>query len=220
MNFNDCKTVIELAKKNSSKKMGDLKIKNLKFLDRGPYSLSISGGEILCLSGVSGAGKSVILRAIADLDIHEGEIFLNNINLDDFSGPEWRRRVMYVPAESQWWRETVREHLNELPDTEFLNQFGFDNDVLDWEIGRLSSGEKQKLALLRAFLLKPEALLLDEPTSSLDKGSVKKVEALIDKYVKNNRAATIWVSHDQDQINRASDSHFEIQAGGNMRQLK
>jgi ABC-type iron transport system FetAB ATPase subunit len=127
---------------------------------------------------------------------------------------------MYVPAESQWWRETVREHLNELPDTEFLNQFGFDNDVLDWEIGRLSSGEKQKLALLRAFLLKPEALLLDEPTSSLDKGSVKKVEALIDKYVKNNRAATIWVSHDQDQINRASDSHFEIQAGGNMRQLK
>ena len=199
--------------------MNELIVKNLRVLERGPYEINIKSGEIAAISGNSGVGKSIFLRALADLERHNGEVILNGKNYQEFSGPEWRQKVMYLPAESQWWKETVKEHLLEIPREEMLNQYGFDGGVLNWTINRLSSGEKQRLAIIRMLLHQPAILLLDEPTASLDQNNVKKIEKAISSYLHDSKAAAIWISHDPVQIKRIASSHYEILEGGKVKQI-
>ena len=163
-----------------------------------PVVLDIFAGETIALHGPSGAGKSLLLRAIADLDPNEGEAFLNGQPRSAFKAPDWRRAVALVPAESHWWADTVRPH-TEHWDLGLLQALGFDAAVLDWETRRLSSGERQRLALLRTLALRPEVLLLDEVTANLDDSNTEHVEALIRDYQRDTGAAVLWVSHDPDQ---------------------
>ncbi|MGM0598200.1 MAG: ABC transporter ATP-binding protein [Candidatus Rifleibacteriota bacterium] len=199
--------------------MNELIVKNLQVLELGPYDIKVKSGEIAAVSGSSGVGKSIFLRAVADLERHNGEVILDGKNYQEFSGPEWRRQVMYLPSESQWWKETVIEHLLKTPDEALLNQYGFETDVLNWSINRLSSGEKQRLAIIRMLLHQPSLLLLDEPTASLDQDNVKRIEKAISSYLEDSKAAAIWISHDPQQIERIASSHFEILAGGKIRQI-
>ena len=76
----------------------------------GPADFSLRGGEIIAVRGPSGSGKSLMLRAIADLDPAEGEVSLDGTKRARIPAPEWRRRVAFVPAESGWWDDRVREH--------------------------------------------------------------------------------------------------------------
>jgi ABC-type iron transport system FetAB ATPase subunit len=203
-----------------AEKMENLRIDNLCFHGRGPYSFSLLTGQIIAVSGASGAGKSLLLRAIADLEPHQGAMTLDGENYLNFSGPEWRCRAMYLPAEAQWWKETVREHLIAEPGREELELFGFGVETLDWEISRLSSGEKQRLAILRMLQRRPQILLLDEPTASLDQQNIAKIETMLQNYVLREKAAAVWVSHDPLQIERVADRHFEILAGGELRTIR
>lgn len=175
-------------------------------------SLGVSPGTCVTLSGPSGSGKSLLLRSIADLDPHEGEVSLNGEASQQMPAPLWRRRVMLVPAESQWWYETVGEHFPEGVSVDFA-ALGFSSDVVNWDVERLSTGEKQRLGLLRALSFEPEALLLDEPTSALDNENRLAVEALIAAYRQKHHAPVIWVSHDHDQIDRISSRHLTIDDG-------
>ena len=68
----------------------------------GPIDLRLAGGECLVLSGPSGAGKSRLLRAIADLDVHEGRVYCQGTAAGDLIPSEWRRRVGMLAADSQW----------------------------------------------------------------------------------------------------------------------
>jgi ABC-type iron transport system FetAB ATPase subunit len=199
--------------------MNELIVKNLRVLKRGPYELKIKSGEIAAISGSSGVGKSIFLRALADLERHNGEVILDGRNYQEFSGPEWRQKVMYLPAESQWWKETVKEHFFTTPHDSLLDQYGFKPEVLDWSINRLSSGEKQRLAIIRVLLHQPSLLLLDEPTASLDQENVKRIEKAIASYLKESNAGAIWISHDPAQIKRIASTHFEILEGGKVRQV-
>ena len=65
------------------------------------------------MKGPSGAGKTLLLRAIADLDPNQGLVSLEGRDRSTIPGPEWRRLVGYVPAEPGWWAETVGEHFGE-----------------------------------------------------------------------------------------------------------
>jgi ABC-type sugar transport system ATPase subunit len=67
--------------------------------------LAVSAGEIVTLRGASGSGKTLLLRAIADLDPHGGEVWLDGLERSAMTGPEWRRRVRFVAAEAAWWAE-------------------------------------------------------------------------------------------------------------------
>jgi ABC-type iron transport system FetAB ATPase subunit len=177
--------------------------------------LVIQPGETVCLSGPSGSGKSLLLRAIADLIPHQGRVLLGGEACEEMPAHLWRRRVGFLPAESQWWADRVGEHFEQVEAGE-LQALDFGMEVLDWQLSRCSTGEKQRLAILRLLSQRPEALLLDEPTASLDPDSTSRVEALVDRYRNQQQAPVLWVSHDQCQIARVADRRLVI----NGRQLE
>jgi len=186
-----------------------LHIKSLRFVNRGPFHLSIENGECVCLTGPSGIGKTLLLRSIVDLDCHDGQVYLNDLDRQSIDAPTWRRRVGMLPAESQWWFDTVGEHFSEINE-EWLERLGFKEETMGWTVSRLSTGERQRLALLRLLGNRPEALLLDEPTASLDVANVGEVENMINEYRRDNDVAVLWVTHDPNQAKRVADRRFEI----------
>jgi putative ABC transport system ATP-binding protein len=90
--------------------MPELTITSFKTGDLGPLELAIAAGECLALTAASGAGKTRLLRAIADLDPHAGDACLDGCACSSMPAPEWRRRVGFLPAEPRWWCATVGEH--------------------------------------------------------------------------------------------------------------
>lgn len=117
-------------------------------------------------------------------------------------------------AESCWWFDTVGDHFEFLENINDINgwltQLDFNPDVMNWQVNRLSTGEKQRLAIIRLLANRPRALLLDEPTASLDKKNIEKVEDLLTGYRKENNAPTIWVSHDPEQEKRIASRRYRI----------
>ena len=183
----------------------------------GPYSLRIAAGECVSLSGPSGSGKSLLLRAIADLDPHDGHVLLDDTQSENIPAPQWRQKVCLLPADSQWWFDDVGPHFTVNPSDEtcpYLKPLGFDETTYSWQISRLSTGEKQRLALARVLMNQPEVLLLDEPTASLDPSSTHAVEELVANYQQKTGAAVLWVSHDAEQTARVSNRHYKLNASG------
>ncbi|MCG6864760.1 MAG: ATP-binding cassette domain-containing protein [Thiogranum sp.] len=176
-------------------------------------SFRLSEGELACLSGPSGSGKTQLLRALVDLDPSEGSVKLLGVRRESLPPQQWRRRVAFLPAESRWWAATVAEHFA-VVHAEQLRRLGFDEDVGGWRVERLSSGEKQRLALLRLLANRPEVLLLDEPTANLDAENIERVEELVTDYVSTQRASCLWVSHDKRQITRLCERCLEMADAG------
>ena len=190
-----------------------LDVTGLRMDGVGPIDLSVDGGECLVLSGPSGAGKSRVLRAIADLDVHEGSIACEGVAAEDLPPAEWRRRVGLLAAESEWWRDRVAEHFEALPCPDALAALELAPKVLEAPVARLSSGEQQRLALLRLLANRPRVLLLDEPTANLDPDNVARVERLVADYAADEGAAVIWVSHDPQQRARVGDRQLRLADG-------
>lgn len=167
-----------------------------------PISFTLSPGELVGLSGPSGCGKTQLLRALVDLDVNSGDVSLDNSSRDRMAPTEWRTRVGLLPAESRWWEATVGEHFPMIDEPAF-ERLGFAADeVAGWKVERLSSGEKQRLALLRLLANRPQVLLLDEPTANLDEDNTHRVESLVADYLQDHQAACLWVSHDRAQAER------------------
>ncbi len=177
-----------------------------------PATLSVEAGQRVLISGESGSGKTLLLRAIADLDPHVGELRLEGVPSQDMAATRWRAQVCYVPSESQWWDERVADHFS-APAPELLQALGFPVEVSGWAVRRLSSGERQRLAMARTLALRPRVLLLDEPTANLDPGNTERVERLVCDYCKKENAAVLWVSHDPEQRRRLAQRHWVIEAG-------
>ena len=179
----------------------------------GPIDLTVGAGECVCIRGASGSGKSLLLRAIADLDLHQGEARLDARACAVTPAPQWRRQVALVMAEGQWWAETVRAHFADGCDPAWLDRLGLPSAALDWEVARCSTGERQRLALLRTLMRQPAALLLDEPTGNLDEDSTARVESLLGDYRREHAAALLWVSHDPRQAARVAQRRFVLEDG-------
>lgn len=170
------------------------------------------------LQGPSGAGKSLLLRAIADLDPRSGSLSLGGINADSIPAPHWRKMIGLLPAESGWWFDLVGDHFQDFSgiDETMLADLGFDRSVKDWQVSRLSTGERQQMAILRLLQNRPACLLLDEPTASLDQHSVVKVEQLLRNYGRDNQAPLIWISHDPTQLDRVCRWRMTMEKGGHL----
>lgn len=176
-------------------------------------SFDLADRECIAVRGPSGSGKTLLLRAIADLDPNEGEVTLDRRSRAETPAPEWRRSVCYVPAEPGWWAETVGAHF---PDwskaTALVEALGLPGSSRDWPISRLSTGERQRFALIRALLLQPRVLLLDEPTAGLDPDGVAAVEAEVLKHLATG-AGALWVTHDAAQSGRVAGRRLAVEQG-------
>lgn len=194
---------------SSSPELDQLIVTGVRFGTNGPYSFGLPAGRCCGLSGASGIGKTLLLRAIADLDEHRGECSLNGRSRNDFPAPVWRRLVALVPAESRWWHQQVAAHLvsdnGEQSAVDLLASCGFGPDVLNWQVHRLSTGEKQRLSVVRALIREPAVLLLDEVGSGLDPDSERLLERVIMNYLRDRRASILWVSHSPEQLARVAD---------------
>ena len=175
-----------------------------------PVNLQLVAGEMLCLFGVSGSGKSQFLRALVDLELHRGEVFLQGIEQQQMAANLWRRAVAYLPAESGWWAVRVGQHFATQPSSEALASLSLDEAILAREVDGISSGERQRLGLLRLLVQRPQVILLDEPSANLDPDSTLKMEQVVRGYLQEAQAAAIWVSHDPLQRARIADRSMEM----------
>ena len=192
-----------------------LLVKQLRSEFAGPFELNLGRGACAAITGPSGSGKSLFLRMIADLDPNEGEIWLNGRERASMPAPEWRKQATYVSAESGWWADMVIEHFSANTRSEIATlsaRLGVRADLLDAPVAQLSTGEKQRLSLVRALLPNPPVLLLDEPTGPLDEESVTQVEALLQERMAAG-TSILLVTHDPRQAERLGDQRYRMMAG-------
>lgn len=191
-----------------------LRVEHLRIGSLPSLSFAVANGECLAVEGPSGSGKTRILRAIADLDPNEGQFFVDGIERREMPATQWRKEVRYAAAEPGWWADTPRQTL---PASDFaharahrlLTAVGLDEELLDRHVSRLSTGERQRLALVRALFDEPRILLLDEPTGALDPVASRLVEELIQLQLQAGRSVLI-ASHDAALIDRLADVRLQL----------
>ncbi len=191
-------------------------------------SFSIPIGVFAMARGPSGAGKSTLLRMMVRLEEPgEGVIRYRDRPLADHDPPRLRQRVAYLNQTPVVPDVTVREALlmpfsfgvnKELappPDDELSARL---EEVLLGEIGleeraaALSGGQRQRLCLLRALMTGPDALLLDEPTASLDRESEEVVVRMAEQLCIGG-ASVVMVTHDGFAPRGAPMMEIRIQEG-------
>ena len=192
--------------------------------------LVVPPGDRLAIVGPSGAGKTVLLRALAMLDpLDAGAIRWRGRSIAGDEVPSFRKEVVYLHQRPALLDGTVeadlrhpfslKAHRDKRYDGEralgLLGRLGRDASFLAKSSRDLSGGEAQVVALLRSILLDPAILLLDEPTASIDGDAARVVEGLVDRWLAEGRGerALIWVSHDLDQARRMAGRALAMQSG-------
>lgn len=190
--------------------------------------LELHPGESLAVTGPSGVGKTLLLRTLAGLRSAEaGEVWFDGRRLRDWWMPDYRARVAYLAQRPGLPDGSVREalaapfalrvhrHRHFVPEdaVRLLARLDLQPAFLDQATDDLSGGEAQVASLVRALLIQPRVLLLDEPTAALDPQRVQRVEALLRTWLADDtRRACIWVSHDAAQVERVSDRALALGA--------
>ncbi|NOZ03362.1 MAG: ATP-binding cassette domain-containing protein [FCB group bacterium] len=179
-------------------------------------SLQIEAGDFLSILGPSGAGKSTLLRLFNGLDSPTaGTIEYQGKPLFSYPMTGLRKRVGMVFQNPVMVRGTVRDNLLltqrwEQPSTNLaeetlvsvLAQVDLSPAILDQDTKTISGGEKQRVALARVLLNKPEVLLLDEPTANLDPQLARRIVRLIHQLFKQLKLTIIMVSHDYSLLSK------------------
>ncbi|MFC4410143.1 phosphate ABC transporter ATP-binding protein [Chungangia koreensis] len=171
---------------------------------------SFPEGSITTLVGPSGAGKTTLLKLCNGLlSADSGDIYIHGKPIDTYSPPVLRRLVGLALQSAPMIPGTVWENLA-LPRTlkqekldqkeaqTALNKVGLPEDLLKRNTKDLSGGQRQKVSIARTLMNRPEILLLDEITSSLDQTSRQEIEDLIVK-VNKNGTTIVWITHNLQQ---------------------
>lgn len=178
-----------------------------------PVSFTLAAGECIAVQGASGSGKTLLLRALADLDPSGGEVELDGVSRAAMPAPAWRRRVCYMATEPGWWADVVGDHFADWDAiAPQLEPLGLSPAYRERAVTGLSTGERQRLALLRALAIRPRVLLLDEPTGALDAAATGAVEALVARLA-GAGLGIVWVTHDRAQAGRVGARRLVVERG-------
>jgi iron(III) transport system ATP-binding protein len=182
--------------------------KKNKVLD---FNLTIKNeGEIICLLGPSGIGKTTILRSIAGLQqIPKGQIFLKGNILsseEEHLEPEKRNIALSFQDNSLFPHYTIMANINFGSKRNKNAKYNFEvNELIkvlhlegleDKYPHQISAGEAQRVSLARSLMSKPDLLLLDEPFSNVDESLKVELQQNIKKILKDKKITTIIVTHD------------------------
>lgn len=190
-----------------------LRVENLLIPPVAALSFEVRPGECLGLEGRSGAGKSRLLRALADLEPSTGDVTFEGARRDETRAPDWRRMVRYLPAESGWWAPTALDHAPHGPAGQkfqrLMAALEIDSVLQTRPLETLSTGERRRIAIALALADEPRCLLLDEPTSGLDPVRTALVDELI-RYQLLAGRVVVLASHDQVELGRLADRRLQL----------
>ncbi|SEN95821.1 phosphate ABC transporter ATP-binding protein, PhoT family [Mesobacillus persicus] len=184
-------------------------IENTKILKN--ITGSFPEGRITTLVGPSGAGKSTLLKLCNGLlSPDSGEIFIKNKGITAYDPVELRRLVGMALQSAPMVEGTVfknmslpmklqGKHLPEEVAAGLLDDVGLGEEYLHRSSKELSGGQRQKVSIARTLVNRPQILLLDEITSSLDRSSTQEIEELIVKINRKYGATMVWITHNLRQ---------------------
>ncbi len=186
---------------------------------------SFRENKITTFIGPSGAGKTTCLKHINGLiSPDSGNVFYRGEDISSIDIIALRKKVGMAFQSAPMLNGTVYDNLN-LPLQIFneklsreravslLDMVELDEKFLSRKIKTLSGGEKSRISIARTFVSKPEVLLLDEITSSLDYTLVREIERLVMKLQREHQLTVIWITHDLAQAERVSDDIWFLNQG-------
>jgi putative ABC transport system ATP-binding protein len=183
-------------------------------------SADVPARGITVIVGPSGSGKSTLLRLANRLDAADrGRVIVLGDDVAQTDTRLLRRRLGMVFQRPAVFPGTVGDNLRvadqRLDDAgarELLARVALPAELLGHDAGTLSGGEAQRLCIARALAAGPDALLMDEPTSSLDPASRDAIEDLA-RALAAWGTPVVWVTHDQAQMRRLADTVLVVIAG-------
>ena len=200
---------------NSKDLNGDIKFENVNFSYTknnnvlNDINLTIKKGEKIAIVGATGSGKSTIIKLIMRLyDIKDGEIKINNKNIKNFKLSDLRSSISLVNQDIFLFADTILKNITlfneELSKKDvvkaaqnigvwnFINKLpgGLDYNVKERGV-MLSEGQRQIISFLRAYVSKPNILILDEATSSIDSTTEELIQFATNKIIQNKTSIII-----------------------------
>lgn len=174
-------------------------------------TFTLNDGECAILLGPNGVGKTTILRCIlGELKPTSGTVLINNKDNKGLKNKDLSKAISFVPQNINGTDLTVNETilLGRLPSfdlfpkrddyialNDVLNEFSL-NEIKDKNTFEISGGEKQKVAIARAYIQNTSTIIFDEPTSNLDIKAQVMIASLIKKITKENKRSTLISMHD------------------------
>jgi putative ABC transport system ATP-binding protein len=202
-------------------KLENVKFKNILDIKK----IELDKHLVTAILGSSGGGKTTFLKLLNNMiSADQGEIFYQNKNIENYDPVALRREVVMLPQDPEIFKGTIRDNFRitekiadngsskNLNYEKLLHKVSLSQDLSD-NAENLSGGEKQRLALARVMLLEPEVLLLDEPSSSLDKKTEEKIIKMVVDYVRENDRTLIMVTHSPEIAEKFADRIINIEKG-------
>jgi putative ABC transport system ATP-binding protein len=190
-------------------------------------NLSVRRNELIIITGESGAGKSTVLKLLNRFcDYRSGNILLDGIELKKYGIAELRRSIIYLPQlpvmidgsveQNLSFPFTFKIHRGKTFDTvevrKWLDHFQL-NLPLHTDALTLSIGQRQRIALIRAIILRPQVLLLDEPGASLDRKNRELIDEMIASLIRNTGVTVIMATHTSEGSSYSSYRGFRVSEG-------
>ena len=196
-----------------------------KFLAVNKINFQIEKNKTVGLLGPNGCGKTTTIGMMLGLvSPTEGEILIENKNINKFKRDKILNRFNFASPYVELPKKlTVRQNLeiygrlygiNNLGNR--INEISTDLDIkkfFERKTGELSSGQKNRVSLAKSLINKPEILLLDEPTASLDPDKGDFIRSYIEEYKSKNKITILLASHNMSEVERLCDSIIMMRKG-------
>ena len=184
-------------------------------------NLEINPGSKNAIVGATGSGKSTIIKLLNRFyELDSGSIYIDNINIKDYSISSLRRNIAFVSQDVHLFSDTilnnitlqnnnisflrVKDAAKEIEIDDFISSLpnGYNYNVKERGVG-LSTGQRQLISFLRAYIKNPQILVLDEATSSIDTDSELLIQKAIEKITENR--TSIIIAHRSSTIMKADN---------------